>query len=160
MCSLSILMWLKQHCVSCIQGLQYAFLQAAYKGDLDKVKDLIGQGCPVNTTDEVKFAVTQIHRKVYIACFHRACVALSPTPPHAHAHTHHHSVSHLYSHCDLFAWLLHCAQVHMSACLLPVIHCTGKVHFQSCIHLLSLRAHPSQGYYFSYCVHLLFFLFL
>ena len=64
-------MWLKQHCLYYIQALQYAFLQAAITGDLDKVKDLIGQGCPVNTTDQVKLALAQIHRKTYIACFHR-----------------------------------------------------------------------------------------
>ena len=64
-------MWLKQHCLYCIQGLQFGFLQAALDGDLDKVKDLIGQGCPVNTTDQVKFALSQIHLKTYIACFHR-----------------------------------------------------------------------------------------
>ena len=71
MYSVSISMWLKQHCLYYIQGLRYAFLKAAITGDLDKVKDLIGQGCPVNTTDEVKFALAQIHHKTYIACFHR-----------------------------------------------------------------------------------------
>ena len=50
-------MWLKQHSLYCIQGLQFAFLRAAFDGDLDKVKDLIGQGCPVNITDQVKFAL-------------------------------------------------------------------------------------------------------
>ena len=64
-------MWLKQHSLYCIQGLQFAFLRAAFDGDLDKVKDLIGQGCPVNITDQVKFALLQIHRKTYISCFHR-----------------------------------------------------------------------------------------
>ena len=53
----------KQHCLYCIQGLQFAFLEAAGDGDLDKVKDLIGQGCPVNTTDEVKSALAQIYHK-------------------------------------------------------------------------------------------------
>ena len=66
MCTLSILMWLKQHCLYCIQGLQFAFLSAATKGDLDKVKDLIRQGCPVHTTNQVKFALSQIHHKTYI----------------------------------------------------------------------------------------------
>ena len=66
--------------MSPVQGLQYAFFHSAKEGDLDKVKDLIGQGCPVSTTDEVKFALAQIHHKTYIA--------LSATPPHAHAHTH------------------------------------------------------------------------
>ena len=70
MCSLSNLRWLKQHCLYCIQGLQYAILQAAQKGDLDKVKDLIGQGCPVNTTDQVKFALAHVYHITYIACFH------------------------------------------------------------------------------------------
>ena len=63
MCSISISMWV--NCLYCIQGLQFAFLGAAGKGDLDKVKDLIGQGCPVNATDQVKFALVQIHRKTY-----------------------------------------------------------------------------------------------
>ena len=66
MCSVCISMWLKQHCLHCMQGLQYAFLDAAGKGDLDKVKDLIVQGCPVNTTDQVKFTLAQIHRKTYV----------------------------------------------------------------------------------------------
>ena len=70
-CSLSILMWLKQLCLYCMQGLQFAFLSAAFDGDLDRVKDLIGQGCPVNTTDQVKFALPQIHHKTCKACFHR-----------------------------------------------------------------------------------------
>ena len=65
MYSVSITMWLGQMCLYCIQGLQFAFLEAAGKGDLDKVKDLIGQGCPVNTTDQVKSALAQIHRKTY-----------------------------------------------------------------------------------------------
>ena len=59
-------MWLKQHCLYCIQGLQYGILKAAHKGDLDKVKDLIGQGCPVSTTDKVKFALAQIHHRTYV----------------------------------------------------------------------------------------------
>ena len=51
--------------MSTVQGLQYAFLEAAYKEkDLDKVKELIGQGCPVNTTNQVKFP--RIHRKTYM----------------------------------------------------------------------------------------------
>ena len=42
--------------VSPVQGLQHAFLVATRKGDLDKMKDLIGQGCSVNTTlNQVKF---------------------------------------------------------------------------------------------------------
>ena len=42
--------------VSPVQGLQHAFLIATRKGDLDKMKDLIGQGCSVNTTlNQVKF---------------------------------------------------------------------------------------------------------
>ena len=52
--------------LSPVQVLQYTFLRAAHKGDLDKVKDLIGQGCPVYTTDQVKFALAQIHCKTYI----------------------------------------------------------------------------------------------
>ena len=60
MCTLSILMWLKQHSLYCIQGLQFAFLQAAIDGDLDRVKDLIGQGCPVNTRNQVKFSCALI----------------------------------------------------------------------------------------------------
>ena len=57
--------------MSTVQGLQNAFLEAAYKGDLEKVKELIRQGCPVSTTNQVKFALAQIQRKTYIACFHR-----------------------------------------------------------------------------------------
>ena len=54
MCYISIsICWI----VSPVQGLQYAFLRAAKEGDLDKVRDLIGQGCPVSTTDQVKFAL-------------------------------------------------------------------------------------------------------
>ena len=56
--------------MSTVQGLQYAFLEAAFKGDLDKVKDLIRQGCPVNTIDQVKFALAQIYHRTYIACLH------------------------------------------------------------------------------------------
>ena len=37
------------------QGLQYAFLEAAGKGDLDRMKHLIGQGCSVNAREQVKF---------------------------------------------------------------------------------------------------------
>ena len=46
--------------MSPVQGLQYAFLAAAFGGDLDKIKDLIGQGCSVNVKDQVKFALAQI----------------------------------------------------------------------------------------------------
>ena len=46
--------------MSPVQGLQFAFLQAAREGDLDKIKDLIGQGCSVNVKDQVKFALAQI----------------------------------------------------------------------------------------------------
>lgn len=34
--------------MSPVQGMQYAFLEAAWGGDLNRVKDLIEQGCPVN----------------------------------------------------------------------------------------------------------------
>ena len=96
-------MWLKQHCIS-VQGLQYAFLSAAYEGDLDKVKDLIGQGCPVSTTNQVKFALAHIHHKAYIrTMFPYIEHSILPHSPHAHAHTHHNSVRHLHSHCDLVA---------------------------------------------------------
>ena len=123
MCSVSISMWLKQHCLCCIQGLQYAFLEAAITGDLDKVKDLIGQGCPVNTRDQVKFVLAQI--------YHRTYIAFCPTPS---THTIMHSVSHLYSHGDLVAWLLHCVQsAHVG--LLPVIHC---MYGQSALPVLCL----------------------
>ena len=37
------------------QRLQYAFLEAAGKGDLDRMKHLIEQGCSVNARDQVKF---------------------------------------------------------------------------------------------------------
>ena len=73
-------MWLKQHCLYCIQGLQYAFLSAADKGDLEEVKDLIGHDCPVNTTDQVKFALAQMYHRTYIACLYRIYVAFCPTP--------------------------------------------------------------------------------
>ena len=44
-----------------VQGLQYAFLGAAGKGDLDRIKDLIGQGCSVNARDQVKFPHAHIN---------------------------------------------------------------------------------------------------
>ena len=49
--------------MSLVQGLQFAFLAGAYGGDLDKIKDLIGQGCSVNAKNQVKFAVTKIQSR-------------------------------------------------------------------------------------------------
>ena len=46
--------------MSPVQGLQFAFLQAAHTGDLEKMKDLIGQGCFVNAKNQVKFALALI----------------------------------------------------------------------------------------------------
>ena len=54
MCSLSVLQCNESSIVSA-QRLQYAFLEAASKGDLDRMKDLIGQGCSVNARSQVKF---------------------------------------------------------------------------------------------------------
>ena len=80
LCVLSVFQFVESSIVSPVQGLQHAFLEAALKGDLDKVKDLIRQGCPVSTTSQVKFALAQIYRKTYIACFHGRYVAFCPTP--------------------------------------------------------------------------------
>ena len=60
--------------MSPVQGLQFAFLAAARGGDLDKIKDLIGQGCSVNVKTQVKFALAQVQSHVaYVACFSSAC---------------------------------------------------------------------------------------
>ena len=46
------------HCVAVypVQGMEAAFLYAAYRGDLPRVKDLISQGCPVDAKNEVSYS--------------------------------------------------------------------------------------------------------
>ena len=41
------------YCVYPIQEMEKELLDAAQEGDLIKVKELVGQGCPVNVKDEV-----------------------------------------------------------------------------------------------------------
>ena len=41
------------YCVYPIQEMEKELLDAAEEGDLIKVKELVGQGCPVNVKDEV-----------------------------------------------------------------------------------------------------------
>ena len=41
-----------------VQEIEEALFKAAFVGDLPRVKDLISQGCPVNTQNEVK---THVH---------------------------------------------------------------------------------------------------
>ena len=59
-CNVSVLQCDENSIVPSVQGLQFAFLAAAHGGDLDKIKDLIGQGCSVNVKTQVKFALAQI----------------------------------------------------------------------------------------------------
>ena len=42
--------------------MEGVFLDAAYKGDLPKVKELLAKGCPANGKTEVKYT----HLSVYI----------------------------------------------------------------------------------------------
>ena len=53
-CVLSVFHDVVKAALSSAQGLQYAYLEAAGNGDLDRMEDLIGQGCPVNTRNQVK----------------------------------------------------------------------------------------------------------
>ena len=65
--------------MSPVQGLEYIFLDAAHKGDLSKVKDLLEQGCPVNAQNKVSTTVElfqnstlsgrHVHNYSYIQCF-------------------------------------------------------------------------------------------
>ena len=48
--------------MSPVQGLGYAFLDAALKGDLPRMKDLLAQGCPVDAQDGVSTAVVSFHQ--------------------------------------------------------------------------------------------------
>ena len=47
--------------VSPVQGLEHALLDAAYKGDLPRMKDLLDQGCAVEAQDRVSTAVVSFH---------------------------------------------------------------------------------------------------
>ena len=46
------------HCVAVypVQEMEAAFLKAAYRGDLPRVKDLISQGCPVDAKNKVRYS--------------------------------------------------------------------------------------------------------
>ena len=50
-------------CVSFTEEMEGAFLDAAKRGDLPKVKELLAKGCPANDKTEVKYT----HLSVYIA---------------------------------------------------------------------------------------------
>ena len=39
--------------VSPVQGLELRILYAAHKGDITRLQELLGQGCPINAQDEV-----------------------------------------------------------------------------------------------------------
>ena len=47
--------------MSPVQGLEHAFLDAANKGDVPRMKDLVDQGCPVDAQDGVSTAVVSFH---------------------------------------------------------------------------------------------------
>ena len=47
--------------VSSVQGLEHAFLDAANKGDVPRMKDLLDQGCPVDAQNKVSTAVVSFH---------------------------------------------------------------------------------------------------
>ena len=48
--------WVDQKCcVSPVQSMEHALLHAAKRGDLDKGKQLIEEGCPVNAQDAVSY---------------------------------------------------------------------------------------------------------
>ena len=50
------------HCVTvCVHEME-ELLYAAYKGDLTKVKEIVGQGCPVNVKDKVNCTSTHYNR--------------------------------------------------------------------------------------------------
>ena len=73
-CVLSVFQCGESSIVSPVQGLQFAFLTAAYEGDLDKIKDLIGQGCSVNAKTQVKLHLHKFnHGQAHIACFSSTC---------------------------------------------------------------------------------------
>ena len=57
---LSVLQFGQSSIVSPVQGLERGFLDAAYTGDLPRVKDLLEQGCPVNAKDEVSTTVQRV----------------------------------------------------------------------------------------------------
>ena len=44
-----------------VQGLEHAFLAAANKGDVPRMKDLLDQGCPVDAQGGVSTAVVSFH---------------------------------------------------------------------------------------------------
>ena len=62
-CVLNVFQCGESSIVSPVQGQQFAFLGAAEDGDLDKIKDLIGQGCSVNVKTQVKFAPAQMQSR-------------------------------------------------------------------------------------------------
>ena len=47
--------------MSPVQGLEHAFLDAANKGDVSRMKDLLDQGCPVDAQGGVSTAVVSFH---------------------------------------------------------------------------------------------------
>ena len=47
--------------MSPVQGLEHAFLNAAFEGDLPRMKDLLDQGCPVDAQNKVSTAVVSFH---------------------------------------------------------------------------------------------------
>ena len=47
--------------MSPVQGLEHAFLDAALKGDLPRMKDLVDQGCPVDAENKVSTTVVSLH---------------------------------------------------------------------------------------------------
>ena len=47
--------------MSPVQGLEHAFLDAAIKGDVPRMKDLLDQGCSVDAQDRVSTAVVSFH---------------------------------------------------------------------------------------------------
>ena len=49
--------------VSPVQGLESAFLDAAYEGDLSKVKDLLEQGYPANAQGKVSTTHSAVFSK-------------------------------------------------------------------------------------------------
>ena len=94
-----------------VQGLQHAFLGAAGKGDLDRIKDLIGQGCSVNARDQVKFPLAHINS---ITINHTMFLLL-------------------YVICVVALTCSRLGSLSGSVALLPVI---DKVHIRACVHLL------------------------
>ena len=47
--------------MSPVQGLEHAFLDAAYKGDVPRMKELLDQGCPVDAQNKVSTVVVSFH---------------------------------------------------------------------------------------------------